>query len=185
MSTHKLWFLHLFSISFAPVHLYTMRADNALASRLDVHWGFSWEGLVVFLLVMVPNLFYFWLPQADADLVKAEHNGSYRLWTLIEHASQAVMVALLVFLTSRSSSSFLSPYTLGMAVFLLSYYGMWGFYFRGRRNRLLLLGMAVFPVVYFVLAQLWLHNVPALVPTGIFGIAHVWITICDDQQTSK
>lgn len=35
------------------------------------------------------------------------------------------------------------------------------------------LGMAVLPVVYFILAEIWLQNYLAIIPTVLFGIVHV------------
>ncbi|NGM85289.1 hypothetical protein G5B47_23070 [Paenibacillus sp. 7124] len=145
-------------------------------------WGFSWEGLVVFVLVMVPNLFYFWLPKSSG----AGRAGSHH-WMLdvIEHASQAIFVLLLVFWGSRHDSPMLSPYTLGMAVFLFVYYLLWILYFRGFRNLTVLLGMAVAPVAYFILAEIWLHKGPAIVPTVIFGVTHIIITYIDYRSVHK
>lgn len=85
----------------------------------------------------------------------------------------------LVFLISRHDSPLLSPYTLGMAIFLFVYYLLWIFYFRGYKTLTVLLGMAVVPVAYFILAEIWLHKGPAIVPTAIFGFTHIVITYID------
>lgn len=145
-------------------------------------WGFSWEGLVVFILVMVPNLFYFWLPKSSGAGRAASHHW---LLDVIEHASQAVFVLLLVFFRRSQVSHVLSPYTLGMAVFLFVYYLLWILYFRGFRNLTVLLGMAASPVVYFILAEIWLYKGPAIVPTAIFGVTHIVITYIDYQSVHK
>jgi len=68
---------------------------------------------------------------------------------------------------------------IGMVIFLLSYYVLWILLFMGRKDFIVLICMAVFPVVYFILSEIWLHNFPAILPTVIFGIAHLIITYMD------
>lgn len=72
-----------------------------------------------------------------------------------------------------------SGYVIAIAIFLLSYYALWILLFAGNKNLLILICMAVFPVVYFILAEIWLYNFLAIIPTVIFGIVHVIITYKD------
>ena len=39
------------------------------------------------------------------------------------------------------------------------------------------IGLAVFPVLYFLCAALWLHNIPAAILMTIFGAAHLTVSI--------
>jgi len=91
----------------------------------------------------------------------------------------AIFILLLVFLVSKKDSPILSPYTIYIAILLISYYALWIFCFADNKNLTILLGMAVLPVAYFILAEIWLHNFPAIIPTVIFGIAHIIITYID------
>ena len=143
-------------------------------------FGFSWKGLLTFLLIMIPNLFYFLLPNQNAP---GSGINDHLILEIIERASQAIFICLLLFLISKRSSPMVSPYTICMAVLLLSYDALWIFYFAGGTSFIALLGMAVLPVVYFVLAEIWLHNLPAVVPTVIFGIVHIMITYMDFHDT--
>ncbi|MFD1773873.1 hypothetical protein [Paenibacillus rhizophilus] len=143
---------------------------------MNYFWGFSWEGLVVFILVMIPNLFYFWLPNSSGS---GRTPSKHLILDIMEHGSQAIFIFLLVFLISKQGAPMLSPYTIGMAILLLLYYLLWIFYFRGYKNFTVLLGMAVVPVAYFILAEIWLHKIPAVVPTVIFGVTHIVITYID------
>ena len=68
-----------------------------------------------------------------------------------------------------------------IGIMLIFYYILWIFYFRDKANLLILLGLAVLPVVYFILAEMWLHNYLAIIPTAFFGIVHVTITYIDFQ----
>jgi hypothetical protein len=66
-----------------------------------------------------------------------------------------------------------------IVLFLLVYFGLWVAYFTIGANFTMLMLMAIIPVIYFIIAEVWLHNLPAVVFTVIFGIAHVIITYID------
>lgn len=143
---------------------------------MSYHFGFSWKGLIVFLLPMIPNMFYLLIPQVDR---LGNQENSHLLLDILEHGSQAIFIFLLIFFVNKQRSEMIGPYTIGMAVMLIFYLILWIFYFMGNVNLIFLLGMAVFPVVYFILAEIWLHNYIAIIPTVIFGIVHVIITYID------
>ncbi|MHA7965348.1 hypothetical protein ACX93W_14475 [Paenibacillus sp. CAU 1782] len=140
---------------------------------LHYAWGFSWKGLILFLLVMLPNLLYIWIP---APVAKKIEGPGFLALSILEHGSQALFVVLLLFLTSTKISSMQSPYIYGMGGLLLGYYALWVLFFAGMADKTAWMALAVIPVLYFVLAELWLHNIPAILPTLLFGAAHAAIT---------
>ena len=73
----------------------------------------------------------------------------------------------------KQASEMRCPYIIGMPIMLIFYYGLWILYFTGNANSIIFLGMAVLPVVYFILAEIWLQNYLAIIPTVLFGIVHV------------
>lgn len=97
----------------------------------------------------------------------------------IKHGSQGIFAALLVFLVSRKEIPLLSEYMVFISLFLLTYFGLWIAYFTIGANFTILMLMAVIPVIYFILSEIWLHNLPAVVFTAIYGITHVLITYID------
>jgi hypothetical protein len=139
--------------------------------------GFSWKGLVVFLLPMIPNILYFMLPSSKGSQVIPKHLSL----DIIEHGSQAIFVVVLLFFVSKKASPIQSTYTIVMVILLAIYFGCWGAYYLIGQNLIMLLTMAVIPVVYFILAEMWLYNYSAIVPTLIFGIVHTVITYMDYQ----
>lgn len=147
------------------------RVMGALQNRM----GFSWRGLMVFLLPMLPNiLFFIW---KDPNVISA---ATHPFWMdVIEHGSQAIFAAFLIFLISSRPSPLLSRHTVMAAVLLLAYFGLWIAYFTVGASFIMLLMMAVIPVAYFILAGLWLHNLPAVLFTAIFGLTHILITYLD------
>jgi hypothetical protein len=122
---------------------------------------------------MIPNIFYFFIPAAD---VSGNNAKSHLILDVLEHGSQAMFIFLLIFVIRKQASEMLCPYTIGMAIMLIFYYVLWILYFTGNANLFIFFGMAVLPVVYFVLAEIWLHNYLAIIPTVLFGIVHVIIT---------
>lgn len=142
--------------------------------------GFSWKGLVVFLLPMLPNILFFILKNPNGS---AAVTNNHIVLNMIEHGSQAIFGALLIFMVSKKASPVICGYTILIAILLLSYYGFWIVYFTKGTNFILLMAMAIFPVIYFILAEIWLHNLIAIVPTMIFGIAHITITYIDFRSS--
>lgn len=143
---------------------------------MDYVFGFSWKGFLIVLLPMIPNLFYFLFPNVISS--EKVENVHFRL-DVIEHGSQFIYIALLIFVISNQYVSIQSLYVVGMVIFLLFYYVLWILLFAGNKNLMILICMAVFPVIYFILAEIWLHNFVAIIPTVIFGIVHIIITYID------
>lgn len=143
---------------------------------MNYSFGFSWKGFLIVLLPMIPNIFYFMFPNAISS---GKMESSHLILDIIEHGSQLIYIALLIFMITNRYVYIQSNYVIGMAIFLLSYYALWILLFAGNKNLIILICMAIFPVVYFILAEIWLYNFPAIVPTAIFGIVHVIITYID------
>lgn len=143
---------------------------------MEYSFGFSWKGFLIVFLPMIPNFFYFLFPNA----MSSESTGiNHLVLDIIEHGSQAIFIALLITLSRKNNVPMRSNYIIGMALFLLSYYILWVLLFMGNKNLIVLMCMAIFPVIYFVLSEMWLKNHPAILPTMIFGFVHVIITYKD------
>lgn len=138
------------------------------------HFAFSMKGLIIFLLPMIPNLFFFLLP---ASAGAASSVSSTKILDFLEHGSQGIFIFLLIFFVSNKASELNSPYTIAMGIMLGLYYLLWVLYFTNHVTLLIQLGLAVLPVIYFILGELWLHNAIAIIPTLLFGIFHFIITL--------
>ena len=140
---------------------------------MNYYLGFSMKGLIIFLLPMIPNIFYFLFPAPE---VTGNIANNHIILDVLEHGSQAIFIFMLIFVISKQTSRIQSPYTTGMAILLIFYFALWILYFTGKANLIILLGMAILPVAYFILAEIWLNNYLAIIPTVLFGIVHVIIT---------
>lgn len=86
---------------------------------------------------------------------------------------------------SRENLSFRSGWLSLAAVFLILYYAVWLRYFMGGREVSLLsrsflfvpIPLAVFPVLYYLCAAIWMHNLPAAVIMVMFGAAHLTVSV--------
>lgn len=139
---------------------------------------FSWKAIVVIMLAMLPNIIYFISPSTDIP----ESLGSrIKLIETIESISRVISFVLLIFLSKNTNADLKSPWVIGMIIFLLLYFALWGRYFFGGSSYSLLgksflgipMPMAIFPVCYFICAALWLGNIPAVIALVVFGIAHI------------
>ena len=144
--------------------------------------SFSRLGLVLFVLPMLINLAYVMFPPAE----EAKADGAVPRWVEgIEQISRIAYLFAVTLLVSRENLSFRSVCFSLAAVFLLLYYAVWVRYFVGGRKIALLsrsflfvpMPLAVFPVLYYLCAAIWLHNLPAVIIMVIFGAAHLTVSI--------
>ena len=144
--------------------------------------SFSWIGLIVFALPMLINIAYVLLPPTD----KAPHAAPVTRWVeYVEKGSRIAYLLAIVLLVNRLPVSWRSAWLMLAALFLLLYYAVWLRYFAGGRKTELLrrafllvpLPLAVFPVLYYLCAAIWLHNVPAVIIMLIFDAAHITVSL--------
>ena len=144
--------------------------------------SFSRLGLVLFVLPMLINLAYVMFPPAE----EAKADGAVPRWVEgIEQISRIAYLFAVTLLVSPENLSFRSVWLFLAALFLLLYYVVWIRYFAGGREIVLLrrvflfvpMPLAVFPVLYYLCAAIWLHNLPAAIIMVIFGAAHLTVSI--------
>lgn len=149
---------------------------------MNLKISFSWVGLVVFALPMVINVVYAAFPPSE----NAQPSASVTRWVeLVEQVSRIAYLLTVTLLVSREPANLRSVWLWLAVCFLVLYYGVWFRYFAGGRKIALLsraflfvpMPLAVFPVLYFLCAAIWLHNLPAAVSMVIFGAAHLTVSV--------
>ena len=149
---------------------------------MNLKVSFSWIALVIFALPMLINIVYVLFPPAG----KAEQTSAVTHWVeIVEQISRIAYLFAVTLLVSRETLSFRSVWFSLAAVFLVLYYAVWLRYFMGGREIALLsrsflfvpMPLAVFPVLYFLCAAIWLHNLPAAIIMVIFGAAHLTVSL--------
>ena len=149
---------------------------------MNLKVSFSWIGLVIFALPMLINIVYVMFPPAG----KAEQTSAVTHWVeIVEQISRIAYLFAVTLLVSRDKLGFRSGWLYLAAAFLILYYAVWLRYFMGGREIALLsrsflfvpMPLAVFPVLYFLCAAIWLQNLPAAIIMVIFGAAHLTVSI--------
>ena len=139
--------------------------------------GFSWIGVIIFTLPMLINIIYAIIPPVNAPKEPAQVN---KIIEFVEQVTRILYMLAVCFLVSQRKIDYGSFWLYLGIVFLVLYYIVWIRYFLGGRDVTLLsksfclipMPLAVFPVLYFLCAAIWLHNIPAVIIMIIFGIAH-------------
>lgn len=144
---------------------------------MGVHFGFSVEGLIVFLLPMVINIFYVIFPPKQT-----EEAVSLKMPVLeaIEQGTRIAYAGAVCILVSNLKIDYTGAFLYISIIFLVLYHIVWIRYYIGSRDVRLLgtkflgvpMPLAVFPVLYFIAASIWLHNYIATALMVIFGIVH-------------
>lgn len=139
--------------------------------------GLSWAGVIIFALPMLINIIYVIFPPVNALKEPPKVN---RAIEFVEQATRMLYMLAICFLVTRKEISYRSFWFYAGIVFLVLYYIVWIRYFAGGRDVALLtknfgpipMPLAVFPVMYFLCAAVWVHNIPAFIFMIVFGIAH-------------
>ena len=149
---------------------------------MNLKVSFSWVGLTVFALPMLINIAYAVFPPAG----EPESPAPVTHWVeTVEQVSRIAYLLAVTLLVSRTPVNRQSVWLFLAAVFLLLYYAAWIRFFALGRDVALLrraflfvpMPLAVFPVLYYLCAAVWLHNVPAAILMVIFGAAHLTVSI--------
>lgn len=143
----------------------------------DLRFKFSFLGFIVFMIPMLINIVYVIFPPANAV---EEVTNVNKIWESIEGITRVLYAIAICILVSNQKIKFKSPWFILGLVFLVLYYAVWMRYFIGGRDVKLLgksflfipLPLAIFPVLYYLFAAIWLHNYVAVIFMVIFGVAH-------------
>ena len=137
---------------------------------------------MIFALPMLINIAYAVFPPSE----KVEQTTAVIRWIeVVEQISRIVYLFAITLLVSREPVRLRSVWLFLAVLFLTLYYAIWIRYFVGGRKIALLnrsflfvpMPLAVFPVLYFLCAAFWLHNIPAVIIMTIFGVAHLIVSI--------
>ena len=131
-------------------------------------------GIVAVILVMLPNAVYLFYTPANDPL--SGNNASYWLWNTLENIGRFGLMTALCIVVNKTASSQSRIVTTASACSLIAYYVLWIAYFAGTVNGLSLVGMALFPSIFFLLIAWRLRNGLALAFAALFAVVHITIT---------
>ena len=137
------------------------------------HYQFGFEvwGLVLFLLVMLPNFIWFAIP-APNDILRTA--SSTPIIDMVSSFFQDLTIACLCFIVNRNRPPLrLSPCVIATIACIALYYIGWVFYYTGNTQAYIILLLTVPPCAAFILFSVDRNNLPALVFASAFAVCHL------------
>lgn len=142
---------------------------------MNLNFGFSPCGLIIFALPMFINLLYVLLPPKEP-----QPDQKQPIWDEIEQTCRMLFAVAICTIVPSAARDFRSVLFYAMVLFLVLYYIVWIRYFIGGRKTNLLgskflfvpMPLAIFPVFYYLCGALWMKNYIAAVLMVLFGVAH-------------
>lgn len=139
--------------------------------RENYKFGFDSWGLILFLVIMIPNFIWFAVP-APNDVLRTE--SVTKVVDAIGSVCQVAMVAALCAIVHKERKKLgITPLIRAIIGCCLVYYLCWILYYTGVTNVVVILGMTVVPCLAFLFFALDRKNGIALIPIGGFTVCHV------------
>lgn len=137
----------------------------------DYRFGFDIWGLVLFILIMLPNFIWFAIPAPD-DVLRNE--SVTPVIDSVAQVFQVVMIASMCVIINKNCNRPMNrQYITGIASFIFIYFLGWIMYYTGIVNALITLDLCIAPCMAFLLFTVARRNIVALTSTCAFMICHV------------
>ncbi len=135
---------------------------------------FSLIGTIAVILVMLPNILYLFVKAPVNVLINNE--SKYWLWNVLENIGRFGMIISLCAIINKSIRRKSCALDVVMVCSLLIYYALWIIYFLSAYNHLMLVVMAFFPSLFFLLISWKLKNMFSFSFSLLFATTHIFIT---------
>ena len=137
----------------------------------NYRFGFDFWGLLLFLLVMLPNFIWFAVP-APNDVLRTD--SITPIVDVIASICQVLTVACLCFLINEERGKLrFSPLVIAAAVCVAVYNLGWALYYSGIANSWIILLMTLPPCLAFILFAIDRKNLPAVLFASVFAVGHL------------
>ncbi len=133
--------------------------------------SFEIWGLLLFLIVMIPNFIWFAIP-APNDILRAE-SITEMVDTVASVCQILMIVSICIFRNRESEKLCISPFVIMVIVCCLLYVASWIAYYNGMTNVIVILGLTIPPCLAFLFFAIDRKNGIALIPVSIFTICHL------------
>lgn len=134
-------------------------------------FSFDISGLVIFLIVMIPNFIWFAVP-APNDILRNESVTA--VVDTIGSIFQVLFVATLCILINKERNKLhFSPLIISSIVCIALYFVGWVLYYKGFTNSLVILSLTLPPCLSFIFFALDRKNIFAVVFVTCFTICHL------------
>lgn len=138
-------------------------------------FGFDCFGLIVFVLIMIPNIIW-GIFGAPLDVLRRE--SVTPVVDVIGTVLQVLMIAVLTFIVSTQKPRFsFSLYVILCIVCILLYFACWALYFSGVTAKAVIIGLTIPPCLAFMFIALERRNYLSLIPVAGFTVCHLIFAI--------
>ena len=133
--------------------------------------GFDISGLVIFLIIMLPNFIWFAVP-APNDILRQE--SITPIVDIIGSVCQIIFVASLCIVINKERDSIrISPLLISTAFCIGLYFLGWVLYYNGIVNPMVIICLTLPPCIAFIFFALDRKNIIAFISTVCFTICHL------------
>lgn len=133
--------------------------------------GFDIWGLIIFIIIMVPNFIWFVVP-APNDIFRGE--SITETVDAIASICQVLMVmSLCIFINQNRKKISITRFIIATIICCLLYFLCWMFYYIGVTKAIVILGLVIFPCLTFLFFSIDRKNMIAVIPISIFMICHL------------
>ena len=133
--------------------------------------SFEIWGLLLFLIIMIPNFIWFAIP-APNDILRAK--SITETVDTVASVCQILMIVAICIIRNRESKKLcISPFIIMAAACYLLYVASWIAYYSGMTNVVVILGLTIPPCLAFLFFAIDRKNGIALIPISIFTICHL------------
>lgn len=133
--------------------------------------GFDIWGLMIFLIIMIPNFIWFAVP-APNDILRDD--STTEIVDTIASVCQVMMVIALCLLINKERKKISITKLIATSIcFCLLYFTSWIFYYSGITNPMVILGLTIPPCLSFLFFAIDRKNIFAVIFISIFTICHL------------
>ncbi len=133
--------------------------------------GFDAWGLVVFLIIMIPNFIWSAVPAPD-DILRTE--STTKVIDAIGSVAQVIMIfALCAFINNERNKLGLTKTIITVICCIVIYFCSWVFYYLGVINWLVIMGLTIPPCMAFLFFAIDRRNHISIIPITIFTVCHI------------
>ena len=133
--------------------------------------SFEIWGLLLFLLVMIPNFVWFAVPAPD-DILRTD--SVTEPLDIVASLCQVLMVGVLCIFRNRQSKSLcVTPFITIVICSLITYFVCWCLYYVGIVNVAIILGLIIAPCIAFLFFAIDRKNGIAIIAISVFTLCHL------------
>lgn len=136
----------------------------------NYRFGFDIWGLVIFLIIMIPNFIWFAVPTPN-DILRVESKTA--VIDTIGSVCQALFAAALCLIVNKNCNKLrITPKIIAAVCCVLIYFAGWGLYYAGITASPIIICLTLLPCLAFLFFALDRKNYIAVIFTAAFTVCH-------------